>query len=114
MEFYIPRKLVFRAWNKEARLLMRLDNISCVKGELIKKDHILLQYTGMVDKQLEELYEMDVVLIDSEKFVIHWSAERNGWVFTSVKKRRSSQELTQQYATSMIRLCSFFESGEAD
>jgi hypothetical protein len=54
------------------------------------------------------------VLIDSEKFVIHWSAERNGWVFTSVKKRRSSQELTQQYATSMIRLCSFFESGEAD
>jgi hypothetical protein len=112
MEFYIPRKLMFKAWNKESRLLMRLDSISCVKGELVKKDHIILQYTGLVDKQLEELYEMDIVLIGSSKFVIQWSAEKNGWAFTALMKKEQPQLLTKETAQTMMRLCSYFESSE--
>jgi len=52
---YKPRKMMFKAWNKETRLLMRLNSIDCVKGELVKKDHILLQFTGLYDKQKEEI-----------------------------------------------------------
>jgi hypothetical protein len=113
MEFYIPRKLIFKAWNKQSRLLMRLDSISCIKGELTKKDHIILQYTGMSDKQLEELYEMDLVLIGSEKFVIQWSPARNGWAYVPVDGNSPARELTAETAQTMIRLCSFFESSQA-
>jgi hypothetical protein len=110
MEFYIPRKLMFKAWNKESKLLMRLDNISCVKGELVKENHIILQYTGLVDKQLEELYEMDLVLLRSEKFVIQWSPEKNGWVYQIATRKTPGETLTREVAQSMIRLCSYFES----
>jgi hypothetical protein len=113
MEFYIPRKLIFKAWNKESRLLMRLDNISCVKGELSRKDHIILQYTGMTDKQLEELYEMDLVLIGSEKFVIQWYPPRNGWAYVPLNGTSPARELNTEAAQTMIRLCSFFESSQA-
>jgi hypothetical protein len=79
MELYKPRKLTFKAWNKESRLLMRLDSISCAKGELFKKDHILLQFTGLVDNQVEEIYEMDIVLVDTRKFIVRWSDVHCGW-----------------------------------
>ena len=110
MEFYIPRKLMFKAWNKESKLLMRLDNINCTRGELVKKDHIILQFTGIVDKQLEEIYEMDLVLIGSVKHVVLWSAERNGWTYVRVDKIGAPADLTSDAARSMMRLCSYFES----
>lgn len=110
MDGYVPRKLIFKAWNKESKLLMRLDSISCQRGELTRKDHFILQYTGMVDKQLEELYEMDVVLINSSKFLIQWSADRSGWVYSPIIKQNQQEPLTREVACTMVRLCSFFES----
>lgn len=110
MEF-TSRKLKFKAWNIETRLLMRLDSIECVKGELIKKDHILLQYTGLEDKQLEELYEMDIVLINSSRFIIQWCQARCGWCYGPLVKDANRDMLTNETARSMIRLCSYFESG---
>lgn len=50
MDLFSPRKLLFKAWNTETKLLMRLNTIDCRKGELFKRDHILLQFTGMYDK----------------------------------------------------------------
>ena len=110
MEFYIPRKLMFKGWNKESRLLMRLDSIKCVRGELAKDDHIILQYTGRMDKQQEDLYEMDVVLIGSGKHVIRWSEERNGWCYVPASGNGEEQAFTEESAKTMIRLCSYFES----
>jgi hypothetical protein len=110
MEFYIPRKLMFKAWNKESKLLMRLDNISCVKGELVKENHIILQYTGLADKQMEDLYEMDLVLLRSEKFVIQWSPEKNAWTYQVATRSAPAEMLTREIAQSMMRLCSYFES----
>ncbi|RAW01860.1 YopX family protein [Pseudochryseolinea flava] len=74
-----PRKLKFKAWNKSTGLMMRLHAIDCVKGELIKQDHHLLQFTGLVDKQGEELYELDVVMISGARYYIFWDDQRNGW-----------------------------------
>lgn len=110
MDFYMPRKLAFKAWNKDARLLMRLDSIECAKGELFKHDHILLQFTGLVDSQRDELYEMDVVLIDSVKYVIRWSDERCGWTYLALADNGSPHLLTIEAARKMIRLCNYFES----
>ena len=112
MELYIPRKIMFKAWNKDSKLLMRLDSISCVRGELVKKDHILLQFTEMVDKHREDLYEMDVVLKGSEKFVIQWSTKKHTWCYQPLNGSGPLELLTDEVAKGVVRLCSYFESIE--
>jgi hypothetical protein len=109
MEFYAPRKLKFKAWNVEAKLLMRLNAIDCDKGELVKKDHILLQFTEMTDQHGEELYEMDVVLLGSEKSVIVWNHHPAGWNIVKTNQPNDRQVLTPPLARTFIRLCSYFE-----
>jgi hypothetical protein len=108
--FYLPRKLLFKAWNKETKLLMRLDSMECVKGELVKKDHILLQFTGMYDKAGEELYEMDLVLKGTEKFVITWDGNPTAWTMMKIEDRTHRLPLTHALAKDVTRLCSYFES----
>jgi hypothetical protein len=107
--FYSPRKLKFKAWNTESKLLMRLNSIDCVKGELIKKDHILLQFTGLYDKQEEEIYDMDVLLLDSYRFIMYWDEKMKGWKLTSLDKPLK-EELHHERVREMTRLCSYFES----
>ena len=69
MEFK-KRKIKFKAWDVESRLLMRLNSIDCNKGELFKKDHILLQFTGLLDREGEEVYELDVLRQCTEKWLV--------------------------------------------
>jgi hypothetical protein len=105
-----PRKFKFKAWNMEAKLLMKLSSIECVKGELHKKDHLLLQYTGLMDKNDEELYEMDIVLVQSEKFVVIWDTQNNGWFLMNVKTELKTESFSKDLAVKTTRLCSYFES----
>ncbi len=105
-----PRKFKFKAWSKEAKLLLKVSSIECVKGELNKKDHLLLQFTGLTDKNGEELYEMDIALIQSEKFVIVWDTETNGWFLVNMKSEKRTDILSKELAAKTIRLCSYFES----
>jgi hypothetical protein len=112
MEFYTPRKLMFKAWNKETRLLMRLNNIDCKKGELFKKDHILLQFTGLYDKQNDEIYEMDVMLMGGEKYLVIWNDERNGWNLVTLTDRAATAPFLKENSEKMTRLWSYFESDQ--
>lgn len=107
---FIPRKLLFKAWNKETKLLMRLNNIECIKGELFRKNHILLQFTGLYDKQEEEIYEMDVILIGSEKFIVIWDAVQNGWSLAKFSHSDFTRPFKKGSSKSAIRLCNYFES----
>jgi hypothetical protein len=109
MEF-VPRKLLFKAWNQETKLLMRLNSIECVKGELFRKDHILLQFTGLYDKQDEEIYEMDMVLIAGEKFIVLWDATKNGWGLSAFPHDGPVKPFVTGISKTAMRICSFFES----
>ncbi len=110
MDFFSPRKLVFKAWNRETKLLMRLNNIECAKGELFKKDHVLLQFTGLHDRNEDELYEMDVVMIGSEKHVVLWDSSRSGWSLASIKNHQITQPLLRETSGKATRLWSYFET----
>ncbi len=110
MQFQTQRKLLFKAWNKETKLLVRLGNIECKKGELFKKDHIILQFTGLYDKQEDEIYEMDIMLIGSEKYVVLWNDERNGWNLARLEKPSSAEPFLRSVAEKATRLWSYFEA----
>jgi hypothetical protein len=110
MELYNPRKLKFKAWNVESKLLMRLNSIDCMKGELNKKHHILLQFTGLFDKQGDELYDMDVLLRGSDKYLVKWDQQSFGWIIISLDNKMTQTNI-KEFAEGSIRLRSYFESG---
>jgi len=103
-----PRKIKFKAWNTDTRLLMRLNSIDCNKGELFKKDHILLQFTGLSDKGGEEIYDMDVLLIYSDKYVVFWDDQKGGWFYRPLEGAEAKPFLEPE-AGKMKRFCSYFE-----
>jgi hypothetical protein len=109
MEAYTPRKIKFKAWNLEDQLLVKLNSIECVRGELLKKNHILLQFTGLHDRDGEEIYDRDVLLIDYDKYLVFWDDDKKGWFFCSLETPKGSQSFHQTNAEIMRRFCSHFE-----
>lgn len=89
---------------------MRLNSIDCIKGELFRQNHILLQFTGLCDQLNEEIYEMDVLLIAGEKFIVCWDAHQNGWGLAALSNSKSKKSFTAAIAGTAIRICSHFES----
>jgi hypothetical protein len=110
---FTPRKLLFKAWNQETRLLMRLNSIDCIKGELFRKHHILLQFTGLYDKQEEEIYEMDMVLIAGKKFIVSWDSDQNGWGVSAFPDGVASP-FVKGISKTAVRICSYFESEKTE
>jgi len=108
MEFK-PRKIKFKAWDEESKLLMRLNSIDCNKGELIKRGHILLQFTGLHDCDAEEIYELDVLMLSLEKYVCFWNRGTNGWHIAPIVNLADSRSFLSDSAIKMRRFGSYYQ-----
>ncbi|MBX2901313.1 MAG: hypothetical protein KF775_16790 [Cyclobacteriaceae bacterium] len=108
MEFK-PREIKFKAWDKESKLLMRLNSIECHKGELVKRGHILLQFTGLHDCEGEEIYEMDVLLLSLEKFVVFWDAALSGWQIAPLHHVNEAKPFLANSAGNLKRFGSYYQ-----
>jgi len=90
--------------------MMRLSAIECVRGELQKKNHVLLQFTGLIDRHEEEIYELDVLLIHKEKKVVVWNAERNGWDIAPLATPTFGEPFLKSIASQAVRICNYYET----
>jgi hypothetical protein len=53
---------------------------------------------------------MDIVLMDTNKFVIVWDGNPIAWKLVNIKDKSICEPLTREVAKTVVRLCCYFES----
>jgi hypothetical protein len=104
-----PRKIKIKAWNIENSLIKRISQVDCLKSELYKEGHILLQYTGMEDQGMVEIYDGDILLYQHRKHIVSWDEKEYLWIWTDLTNQVQAR-FTRKEAQLSLRLCHSFES----
>lgn len=88
------REIKFRAWHKNLKKMFKIGQITLEKGtwnfESNDRDFIgmsipyqpsfvLMQYTGLNDKNGKEIYEGDIVGDNKIKWIVKWNKNRMGF-----------------------------------
>ena len=93
------REIKFRAWDKIEKKMMDWFFVHSEKGGVWEQDgmdkmikypedrFILMQFTGLFDKNGKEIYEFDLVKHEDtgQVSVVEWSSGDWGWLMRSIK-----------------------------
>lgn len=101
------RTLKFIAWDKNNSLIKRLGKVELEGGELSLNNHIILQFTGHVDKLGQEIYDRDILLSNGEvRAMVVWSKEINGWALSIAN---TVQKFDVGWINNATRLYNYYE-----
>lgn len=96
------REIKFRAWHKNLKKMFKIGQITLEKGiwnfEPNDRDFIgmsipyqpsfvLMQYTGLNDKNGKEIYEGDIVGDNKIKWIVKWNKNRMGFSLYPTKEQ---------------------------
>jgi uncharacterized phage protein (TIGR01671 family) len=96
------REIKFRAWDptlKEFLLLARevafIDDEGCLRSRI--EGILFNQYTGLLDRHGNEIYEDDIVIWDGGQYIVTFSEDEGSWI---LKDDRADWECPSLYGVS--------------
>ena len=76
------REIRFRVWNKEEGKMKDPDNFTITLSPPVKSEFlqwVIMQYTGLKDKNSKEIYEGDLVRCSDQVLAVKWDEKLCGF-----------------------------------